>query len=78
MELPSELERLETHQALLLTNRVIFLDTVTNNTELEPGDYHQVAHPTPILSIYNLSEVVSFCDTSSFIIFEGIMPLKVA
>ena len=54
MELPSELERLETHQALLLTNRVIFLDTVTNNTELEPGDYHQVAHHT-----YNLSEVVS-------------------
>ena len=59
MELPSELERLETHQALLLTNRVIFLDTVTNNTELEPGDYHQVTHNTHILSIYNLSEVVS-------------------
>ena len=76
MELPSELERLETHQALLLTNRVIFLDTVTNNTELEPGDYHQVAHLThPQHLQFKQSGV---CDTSSFIIFEGIMPLKVA
>ena len=40
MELPSELERLETHQALLLTQRLIFLEEITNNTGLGDQDYH--------------------------------------
>ena len=40
MELPSELERLETHQALLLTQRLIFLEEITNNTGLGDHDYH--------------------------------------
>ena len=55
LELPSELERLETNQALLLTNRVIFLDTITNNTSLDPGEYSDLV--TSALSSYE--EVVS-------------------
>jgi len=42
LELPSELERLEMNQALLLTNRVIFLETIVNNTRLEDAEYHEL------------------------------------
>ena len=48
LELPSELERLETNQALLLTNRVIFLDTIVNNTSLEDTEYHEVRSGTSL------------------------------
>lgn len=50
LELPSELERLETNQALLLTNRVIFLDTIVNNTSLEDTEYHEVRSGTSLTS----------------------------
>ena len=42
LELPSEKDRLETHQALLLTERQVFLEVITNNTDLEEDQYHQV------------------------------------
>ena len=42
MELPSELERLETNQALLLSNRILFLETITNNTMMEEEEYQQL------------------------------------
>ena len=42
LELPTEKERLETNQALLLTERVIFLERITNNTDLGEEQYQQV------------------------------------
>ena len=45
LELPSEKVRLETHQALLLTEREIFLATLTNNTDLSQEQYQQVTPP---------------------------------
>ena len=44
------MERLETNQALLLTNRVIFLDTIVNNTSLEDTEYHEVRSETSLAS----------------------------
>ena len=48
LELPSEKVRLETHQALLLTEREIFLATLTNNTDLSQEQYQQV---TPLVLV---------------------------
>ena len=48
LELPSEKVRLETHQALLLTEREIFLATLTNNTDLSQEQYQQV---TPLVFV---------------------------
>ena len=42
LELPTEKERLETNQALLLTERVIFLERITNNTDLGEEQYQKV------------------------------------
>ena len=48
LELPTEKERLETNQALLLTERVIFLQIIANNTDLEEEQYNQVRLISPI------------------------------
>ena len=42
LELPSEKDRLETHQALLLTERQVFLELITNNTDLEEDQYQEL------------------------------------
>ena len=42
LELPTELEKLETNQALLLTHRELFLETITNNTMLDQESYQQL------------------------------------
>ena len=41
LELPSELDEKETHRALLLTKRELFLNTVTNSSldKLDPGKF---------------------------------------
>ena len=42
LELPPEVERLEMNQAILVSKRVMFLNTLTNITNKEREDYQQV------------------------------------
>jgi hypothetical protein len=42
LELPTELDRLQTHQALLVTKRVLLMRSLTNQTIRERDDYEQV------------------------------------
>ena len=44
LELPSELERLETNQALLVTKRALFIKTVINETHRVQDDYMEVQY----------------------------------
>ena len=42
LELPAEVDRLETNQALLVTKRVLFIKTVLNETNIAQDDYTEV------------------------------------
>ena len=42
LELPTELDRLETNQALLVTKRALFMQTATNQTNREREDFAEV------------------------------------
>ena len=44
LELPSELDRLETNQALLVTKRALFIKTVINETNRVNDDYMEVQY----------------------------------
>ena len=45
LELPSETERLETYQALLVTKRVIFLDRIYNSSAEENStEFYEVSN----------------------------------
>jgi len=53
LELPTELGRLETHQALLVTKRVLLMHALTNQTNMEKDDYEQFVDSA--LSSYELT-----------------------
>ena len=63
LELPTEKERLETNQALLLTERVIFLEIITNNTNLGEDQYQQVAIYILTISPGQSDPAFSWCQT---------------
>ena len=63
LELPTEKERLETNQALLLTERVIFLEIITNNTNLGEDQYQQVATYILTISPGQSDPAFSWCQT---------------
>ena len=54
LELPSELDRLETNQALLVTKRALFIKTVINETHRVQDDYNEVQYlcVVVLLSLY--------------------------
>ena len=55
LELPTELDRLETHQALLMTKRVLLMRTLTNQTNMERDDYEQVGLSLSVVTRYLLT-----------------------
>ena len=50
LELPTELDRLETYQALLVTKRTLLMNTLTNLTNMAMPDYEQVLYSIIIVN----------------------------
>ena len=42
LELPTEMDRLELNQAMLVNKRVLLINTLTNNSIRDKEDYRQV------------------------------------
>ena len=66
LELPTELDRLETRPPLLMTKRVLLMRTLTNQTNMERDDYEQVGLSISAVTRYLLTRWYVLTDNTIY------------